>query len=491
MTSCPGRSAIRAAAVALALIVSACASTNDASRVRTSREPAGSTSPERESRATSGGLPRGQATGVEAGAGARQSRSDPGQRSGAAAPSASTSIREPITVGLLYAINDAAEDAGVDNGNTITPSEVVHAFVESYNATGGIAGRRIVPVYASLRSASHDYEAQMQAICATFTEDNHVEVVLSSLGYYSETLLACLARAQVPIISGDWVAPDRQAADRLPLFVTPNTLLGDTRVAAVVKHLTRTGSLQPRHRLGVVIEGCAVDQRVYENGLLPALKRAGLKVASNYEVSCFEAIQDFAEQTSQMSSAVLRFRQQDVDRVMFVSQGAEANLAFAFSTVAEQQGWRPGYALSSVAAPEALALNVPEGQLVNMRGVGWLPVVDSHDRKQSPPTATGRRCLERMKAEGILPASNTDLAFVYISCDTFALYDAVLRSSGGDPSGSAVLRALDKIGSSYISAFTVGGRVTASGGRMRPVAARIFAYTPNSGFRYTTAAFPL
>src|SRR5439155_19261289 len=141
-------------------------------------------------------------------------------------------------------------------------------------------------------------------------------------------------------------------------------------------HLKTSGWLTSRNRIGVVIEDCPVDQRIYHDGVAPTFSRDGLTVASSFATQCFQSLQDFGTETSQMSTAVVRFRSKAVDRVMFVSQSAEANLALAFSEVADNQDWHPGYALSSVSIPEALAQNVPPSQLANMRGVGWLPVVD-------------------------------------------------------------------------------------------------------------------
>lgn len=480
---------------ALVLTLAACASTNEASRSTTASptnaaeigsEVAGR-SPTDRARPSDGSVPGRSGSGAPS-SGSSHAREAAGVPS---APLPAGTNRKPIEVGILYTVNDAAEDFGADNGETISPSEVARAMVRSFNESGGLAGRRIVPVYGDLNSASHDYEAQMQANCAAFTEDHKVAVVLSTLGYYSETLLTCLARAKVPLIGGDWGAPDKQDAARFPLYVTPDTLLGETRMAAVVTHLKASKWLQTRHRLGIVIEDCPIDRRVYGNGLAPALRRAGLTVASTFYTTCFRAIQDFAEQASQMSNAVLRFRQAGVDRVMFVSQAAEANLVFLFSAVAQEQRWFPGYAVSSVAAPSALALNMSEEQLVNVRGMGWLPAVDTQNLSQSPPTSTARACLERMKQVGIKPASNTDHFFISAPCDTFTLSDRLLRETKGDASPDALMRALAALGTSFVSASAVEGRTTTSGGRLRPAAGRLFAYTEERGFHYTTAPFAL
>ncbi|HZN16499.1 MAG TPA: hypothetical protein VFB78_19700 [Acidimicrobiales bacterium] len=207
------------------------------------------------------------------------SRAGSSRTSAGGTPIASGGARSPLQLGLLSAVNDGADQAGVSNGDTFTQGDVIHAFVDSYNASGGIGGRHIEPVYAAMHSAGNNYETQVQAACSTFTEDHHVAAVVSEVGYYSENLLACLAKAGISVVSGDWGAPDRQDATRFPLFVTPITLIGDTRVASLVKHLAASGFLQPRNRIGVVVEGCPIDQRIHRNALVPALQAAKLTLA--------------------------------------------------------------------------------------------------------------------------------------------------------------------------------------------------------------------
>jgi len=51
--------------------------------------------------------------------------------------------------------------------------------------------------------------------------------------------------------------------------------------------------------------------------------------------------------------------------------------------------------------------------------------------------------------------------------------------------------ALSEVGTSYVSASTVDGRVAMSGGRVGATAGRLFAFVPNKGFEYISAAFPL
>lgn len=396
----------------------------------------------------------------------------------------------PIKVGVLYTINDAAAPAGIDNGNTFTPARVVHAFVDSYNKSGGFAGRHIEPVYFGLHSYDSNYEGQIGAACSSFTDDNHVAVVISNLQYYSTQLLSCLTKAAVPLVSGDFTGPDRQDERQYPGFITPITMVGEDRFATVVSHLATADWLKTSDKVGVVVEDCPIDQRLYRNGLVPALRKAGVPVASTFDTQCFQSIQDFGAETSQMSNAVVRFRQAGVNQVMVVSQAAEANLVFAFSEVADSQRWYPHYSLSSISIPEALALNAADTQLANMKGVGWLPVLDTQNLKQAPFTPRARECLTRMQKEGVQPQSNTDYGFVYGPCDSFGLFDAILHATDGDATIAAVIRGTGKVGSSYVSSYTVNGSLRLWNGRIGPAEGRIFAFVDGL-FRYTSPAFNL
>jgi ABC-type branched-subunit amino acid transport system substrate-binding protein len=414
----------------------------------------------------------------------------------AAAPGRLTpsgSVTSPIEVGVLYAVNDGAQSAGVDNGNTFTLSRAMRALVDSYNHSGGLGGRRIDPVYAEVHSASNDYDSQFQAACATFTQDHHVALVVTAVGFYSDTLLTCLTKAGVPIVGADYTAPDRVGAGQYPSYLTPTVPLADTRYADEVARMTASGFLTRTSRIGVVIEGCPVDDRVYKKALEPALRGAGLTVTATSRTRCFMSLQDLGGMASDTQNAVLQFRSQNVDRVMFVSESAEGNLVLVFAEAADAQKYTPGYVLDSTGAPAVLAANLPQSQLVNMHGVGWIPSLDSQDRAQLRPTPADSACLSRFKHEGIQPTSNADFNFAYSTCDGFGFSDAVLRVTRGNAAEQSFIGALDAIGSSFHAATTVDSRVVVSRSRRAGAGAgRLFAFAGGcSCFRYAGPSFPL
>jgi len=230
-------------------------------------QPPGSGAVGGSSSGSTGALTAGGAT-TGAGSGATGAQGT----NSAAGPSETTG---PIRVGFVYANNDAASAAGVDNNMTVTAGKAMRALVASYDAGGGFAGRKIQAFYAHLNSSSNDYETDYAATCAALTQDDHVSVVVNSVGLYSESFQSCLAKAHVPVVSD--LGPDLQNARQFPLMVTPDDLLADTRVVQVVQKLKASGWLTPRNKIGVVIEDCPVDNRIFANTLKPAIARAGLQ----------------------------------------------------------------------------------------------------------------------------------------------------------------------------------------------------------------------
>jgi hypothetical protein len=277
--------------------------------------------------------------------------------------------------------------------------------------------------------------------------------------------------------------------------MVPDYLLGDTRVVKVVGRLAGIGWLHRGERVGVVIEDCPVDQRIFANSLVPALRSNGLVLAGTAAPECFQGISDLGTISGQMANAVVQFRSNNVAVVMFVSQGEEGTMAYEFMLAAGNQQWYPAYALSSASDATILQQQggVPQREFANARGLGWIPPVDSADLAQLTTNAASRSCVARVRSQGLQPKTETDDYIVGLGCDTFGLYDALLRSTGGRTAPSSLYAAEQQLGSRFQSALTVEGATGVwDHGRLTPVDGRFFQYVPRQGgFVYTSAVFAL
>jgi len=430
--------------------------------------------------------------GGQSGTSAATTSGGTAQAAGVTAAPAPRAVTGPIRVGFMYANNDAATTAGVDNNMTVTAGKAMKALVTSYNAVGGLGGRRIQPFYEHLNSSSNDYETDYAAACAAFTQDDHVSVVINSVGLYSESFQSCLAKANTPVVSD--LGPDLPDARQFPLMVTPDDLLADTRVVQVVQRMKASGWLTAQNKIGVVIEDCPIDNRIFTNALKPAIARAGLHLAATASPHCFQAIGDLGTISGQMGSAVVSFRSAGVDRVMFVSLGEEGTMCFEFMVAAGQQNWYPGYAMSSMtyATTVATQSGVKQQEIENSRGVGWNPYTDTDDLKQAPLSNAARECLSRLDKAGVRPTTGNDFFAALGVCDQFALLDRILQASRGDATASGFLRGLATAQQGFQSAINVGGSAsTWDHGRLGPGAYRFFAWNSSKGaFVYTSGPAP-
>lgn len=125
---------------------------------------------------------------------------DPGPRPGITA--------KEIFVGLSRTTNAPrnAEAVGAEGVTTVDSDAVNKMLLDYFNKRGGIAGRKLVPVYHTYESQSTDPgSVQQQEACTTFTQDHKVFVALGAGG--GETFEACMEKAGVLRISSAPSAP--------------------------------------------------------------------------------------------------------------------------------------------------------------------------------------------------------------------------------------------------------------------------------------------
>ena len=409
---------------------------------------------------------------------------------GSSVPGRVTADRSPLKLGLIYVNNDAASSVGISNGNNFTIRRVLDALVTTFNARGGLANRRITPVYVEVRSSSSSYDADIQAACTTFVHDEKVHAVISALGLASEQLARCLTEAGIPRVISEYALGDERLVAEAPYVIAPSTLTSDHRETALLEQFTSTGWLRGSHTIGVVVEGCPVGNRTYDNTVVPVARRLGLHI-EKFETECLQGIQDVSALASDMQSAVLRFNTRGVDRVRFVSESSEGNLMFLFSNAAESQDYRPGYALSSLVSAAVQIQNSPHAQLANARGVGWLPSIDTGSRTGTDAEA---QCFaDFQESGGPEPVTASDYYYVGAICDSFRLLDVVLTSTRGSANALHVVGAVARLGTSYLSAATLQGATDFRAGRRGGAArAREFVWDGScTCFTYSGSSFQL
>lgn len=395
--------------------------------------------------------------------------------------------RPPVKVGfMMIDFSKVAASFGFTGS-----ADVFQGFKEMVaylNKHGGLAGRQIKPDYYSIDGSSNDANTAYQQACTHFTQDVHDEVVISD-GTYHPTFEACMTQAHITHFDVETYGFDTTGQRQNPNYLTP-TAFGVDRYStaliqtAVASHMVAKGQL-----IGYLIEGCPANLRAYSEATVPTAKQYGLRVESEQTV-CNNGTGDLGTEESQIQSAVLKFRQDGVTSVAFISLN-EGFLATLFAQGAEQQKWRPQYLLTSVALPErgvesqGSALSVPTAQLPQMKGMGWTPVTDVG----KPPAGSAAQQAELKLCNQMSPsqggAANAPdpgvrrdfLGHLYRECDMLLLVRQIMTLDGASLALSAVMSSYARAVDSLTSAVDLGGGYRLSGSRTDGVfTAAPFAY---------------
>lgn len=392
----------------------------------------------------------------------------------------------PIQIGVLLTKNAAAYgDAFGADLNAGDAQAQAQAVVAEVNRTGGVGGRRVDPVFATVDpTSSQPYASQAQAICDHWTQDNRVEVAVSSVVAFAPELLpSCLQQRGVAYLTNDLLGVDDTTLRSLTGYVNPGSPSLDRLAGALVDGFAATGFLTKSSRIGLVRYDTPYQQRPAQRSLKPALARHGLQLVSEAAVPWPDSLSGSGPSVSAVQSAVLRFRSDGVTHAMFLAHG----MSFMFMTVAEQQGYRPAYALSSVdEAALLLQGTVPPAQLEKARGLGWRPTADVDAGKDPGGNPTVVRCKHVMARAGQDVSTRVKQESAYAYCDGLFLLQAA-GGRGALDRQSAVTR-IESLGTTYRSALALRSRF-GPGRHDGPMALRPFAFRSDcSCFAYTSSA---
>ena len=376
-------------------------------------------------------------------------------------PPSGSRVTSPMKVGVLVTELGAAVAAlGASSGTSHQADDGYKAIIKAINAFGGLAGRKLEPMYEVVDATDSSYQSDADQICAAY-KDAHVEMVISDSASTDYGFAGCLAQAQIPMITS--VPSDQQGlAKALGVFNAFNPSF-DRGYGAVVDQLVASGYVTTKSKIGVIRITCGEISRSYDNTVLPRMKAHHLATPIEYTVQCANGFQDAGAYSAAMQSAVLRFRASGVDRV-FINGSQENLLLQYFAEQAQSQAYHPGYALSSSSFPVTLidANTFPQQQLPQVHGVGWHPLGDTGVES---PLAQEKRCVSLSKAGGLAPANITERFALYQACSNLFLLEASLKRGDGRATGAELRSTILSLGTSFPSTGIVGGATFFAQGR--------------------------
>ncbi len=336
------------------------------------------------------------------------------------------------------------------------PEAQARAVQNHINKNGGMGGRKleIVNYGAPYANLVNNPRAEYNKICTFFTEDNKVLGVATYVP--DETLVRCLAKRDVMSV-GDGYPLDRKLyAELAQHFYSPGTMSQDRGAEVGVAGLAGAGFFK-----GSKIGLLRYDDPLYaraEVSLQKALSARGLKVAERFLIDNSSTSKAFSD----AGAAVLRFRELGITHVTVLDNSG--GIAFAFMQAAENQRYRPFYALTTNNSPQALKQLAPNEQLLKAQAVSWWwGDVGTDEKQQEPPArpATRAQCLKIMTDAGV-DLRGAAAGSAIITCDQLFFFKALMDRAAA-PNSVALSVAADGLGTSYSSPLTY--RTTIKTGR--------------------------
>lgn len=366
-----------------------------AGKLPTSALAAASTAPG----ATSpGGTPSGGTAAAPAPGGTGGRGAAAGVSPGKSGPGFSAS---EIKIGIsLFRPGSVSKQFGIDAAYGDGEKQA-QAVVDYVNAHGGIAGRKVKPVYYTVDFAKSNFQnGQFEAeSCEKWTNDDRVFAAINNAMARAQ-ILPCLAKKGVPAVHDGLPIDEQRLAPYRNFYYSgagPKALTIDRIATVVPKALGARGFYKPSGGKPTVVGIIHYDDKFYgdvvNKKMVPAIKSLGVQKVV-IQAAGYGA-------TTPDSTYVARFQQEGVTHVQFLG---EANAyPMTFMAAAENQGYRPKYGISTEQYPNLLESTspVPREQLANVTGIGYSQLLDVNNPADPGPTGPNDRlCLDIQKRAG-------------------------------------------------------------------------------------------
>ena len=379
-----------------------------------------------------------------------------------------------ISIGVTYSTgNDEANRALGNNLTTGDQKADAQAVIDDINAHGGVAGRKLVPVWYDYQSTdARPYTTIDNEACAHFTQDNRVFAVVGD--GITDNFAACVTKAGAMMVASasQIIGPDQAYFNRYPYVFNIGFLTQDRMMAEEVRSLVRqnwftgwnssTGkpaSAVPA-KIGIISFDTPSWNTPLDHVMLPMLKQAGHPVdPDNVErVAHPSDTNGVAASVAQVQSAVLKFRQNGVTHVIVLDGNGSMTLHMLNNM--RSQHYYPRLGVNSATGMEVLATQYHEdAQSFNgAAGVGWLPILDlpagKGDKYFTPETQDCIHMIEKRTGQRF---ADTNAASVALGeCDQLYLLAHAINAAGKVVNRDTASAAIEALGGKFPAAGTHG-----------------------------------
>ena len=184
--------------------------------------------------------------------------------------------------------------------------KVYDAFIADINARGGIAGRKIVPVYKTFCPI---VPQPALSLCTTFTEDEHVFAVMGDFVDLSGQAQPCIAKQHKTVVITIDLTKSIIASAPPGMLLTFDATQERT-VSIILQLLAREHTLAGKK---VAVLGEATTQQSVNSVLVPGLKKMGVNLGTTAILTI--AGSDTTAAATQLQSFVEKWKTEGVNTV--------------------------------------------------------------------------------------------------------------------------------------------------------------------------------
>jgi len=409
----------------------------------------------------------GGTSGGSSGGGAAPSGTAGAPRTSAAQGPGITAKEIFVGVRETKNLEKARQAFGVGSADSGDYRADVEALIAEVNARGGVAGRKLSPVWHTDDATSAEtVDARDQAACETFTVDNKIAATIAGGGL---VFSACMKKAGVLWVTGSGlIGPDEKDYRDAPNYVEMGGLTQDRMMADLVRALQRQIYFsgwdeklgQPATttaKIGILGWAFAQWVRPQDRVMLPALARIGRPVDPELVIRLSEPKNgnaDAGQFAAEVSSAVLRFKGAGVTHVIMLDSGGIITLTFTKN--AENQGYFPRLGINTAAGLQYLS-SLPGSDTkayAGAIGLGWKPTLDlPRGQGDRYLTSATTECLKIISKRTGQNFTDTNAASVALSvCDAIFGVAEAFKRAGPVLNVSTGVRGLESLGNSFRAA---------------------------------------
>ena len=381
---------------------------------------------------------------------------------------------DKIYVGLNFVSNGSAANAAIgaalSQGDTKREHEIV---MEDINAHGGIAGRKVEPVWHEQDgNSTASYDVIVQDMCDTWTHDAKVFAAMTA---GTDVLLRCLQSSGVVLISDDLSDSDAAVFRKFPYYLELSVMNLDRAAILEVPalkaqgyfggwNIVTGGPANTKPKVGIVTYDGPSWDHALNASLVPALRSAGYPPAPEdiVRIAPENSTQDATVTAAAVASAVLKLRSDDVTHVLIFDE--RGLITLFFTRAADSQSYHPRYGFTSRNGPQALMdqAALPPNQLIGSKGIGWLPSIDvppSVNTRNGPYSNDVRRkCLALLESKGITFSDVNAETIGMGICSSWWFFRDAVNAAGGVMNRVAFMEGVHKLGTSYLNAGNFANR---------------------------------